>query len=284
MKQCFDHAQSFIVQPSPSSGSLLRQLDARTVASAAVSIGVVVVVLVLILFGQELFGLDRDGVNRFLSAIEASPWSFAAVAVLFTTLALVGFPQAILFAGTVAVFGPWQGSLFAWSATMISSGVTFILGRLFGARWVKRLPIGRAQTMISVMQNRGLLASMVVRWTPSAPFVVVNSVCGASGMAYWKFAVGTGIGILPKLALIAFFTEQIDDMLRFLTSGDPGALLTIGLLVVLWGGFVLFCRRLFRRLRTSSLAGLAPQTDLMQTNTAVGDQPDPVLNLKSKAG
>lgn len=269
--------------PSPSFGRFLNNLDARALTSAGVSILILAVIAVLVLFGQELLGLDRDGMRQFLAAVQASPWSFLAVALLFTSLAMVGFPQAVLFAGTVAVFGPWQGSLFAWAATMVSSAATFALGRMFGARWVRKISAGRAQTMIAVMQRRGLLASMIVRWTPSAPFIVINSICGASGMAYWKFAAGTGIGILPKLALIAFFTEQIDEMGRFLASGDPGAMLTLGLLVVAWVAFVLFCRWLYRRLRSSSLAGLASQSGITGNSPVFRVDDEPEINHKSKA-
>ena len=81
-------------------------------------------------------------------------------------------------------------------------------------------------------------------------------------MPYWKFAVGTGIGIVPKLALIAFFTEQLDDLGRFLVSGDPSAIGALVLLAALWVGFFVFCRWLYRQLRSTSLAGLAAETKI----------------------
>ncbi|GGY52477.1 TVP38/TMEM64 family protein [Parvularcula lutaonensis] len=268
---------------APTSQPLQRRFDPRRSLSAGVTLFVVVLAILLIVFGQELFGLDRAGVDNFLNAVKASPWAPVAVCLLYISLALVGFPQAMLFAGTVAVFGPWYGAVLSWGSTMVSGAVTFFLGRFFGGPWVNKLRPGKRQTLIGIMRRHGILASMIVRWTPSGPFIVVNTLCGASGMAYWKFALGTAIGVVPKLALIAFFTGQLDEIGRFLTSGDPEALVALAVLALLWVGFMLFCRWLYKRLRNTSLAGLAPQTDLTQSSSALGDQSNRALNLKSKA-
>lgn len=267
--------------PSFSSmGRRVRDIDAR---AAALPAALVVAVLLLILFGQDLLGLDREGVSRFLTAVQTSPWAPLAVVIVFVAMALVGFPQAILFAVTVAVFGAWEGAVLSWVATTTSGAVTFSLGRIFGAGWVRKVSKGRAEALIGIMQRRGLLASMIVRWVPSAPFIVVNSLCGASGMAYWKFAVGTGIGIVPKLALIAFFTEQLDDLGRFLTSGDPSAFMALAGILAAWGAFFLFCRWLYGRLRSTSLAGLAGDNEISEASSKLGRDQDSVINLKSNA-
>ncbi|MEM9810040.1 MAG: VTT domain-containing protein [Pseudomonadota bacterium] len=262
-------------------GSLFKGLSERNARSALILIGALIA---LIGFGRLFLDLDQEAIIGFFNGLKASPWSFLGVLLVFVSLAMVGFPQALLFAGTVAVFGPWWGMLYAWCATIVSASITYALGRTFGEPWVKKISGDRAQTMIRVMQNRGLLASMIVRWTPSAPFIVVNSVCGAAGMPIWKFLVGTGLGIIPKLALIAVFTEQLDDLGRFLTRGDTSAMVALIGLAAAWIVFFLFCRWLYKRLRTTSLAGLAPQTEISQKNTAFGADEQADLNLKSKAG
>lgn len=264
-------------------GPLGLKMDRRNTLMAAGSGLAVALVLFLVVFGRGFFELDQEGVNQFLLGVQTSPWSFLAVAVLFVALALVGFPQTLLYAGTVAVFGGWQGALYGWAATLISSAVTFHLGKFVGGFWVTKISEGRAQALIRIMQERGLVATMVVRWLPTAPMVVVNAICGASGMALWKFMTGTSLGIIPKIALIAFFTQQVDDMVRFLTSGDPSALMTIFGLAVAWIGFMLFCRWLYRRLRSTSLAGLTGESSVAVSASEENKQGNGDLNSKSKA-
>lgn len=258
--------------------------DQRTMLTAGGSLAAVALVLSLVLFGQGLFQLDQEGVTQFLVAVQESPWSFLGVTSLFVALALVGFPQTLLYAGTVAIFGGVQGAVYGWGATMVSSAVTFFLGKYVGGFWVTKISGGRAQSLIGIMRDRGLLATMIVRWLPTAPMVVVNSICGASGMALWKFMTGTGIGIIPKIALIAFFTQQVDDMMRFLTSGDRSALITIVGLVIAWAGFMVFCRWLYRRLKTTSLAGLTGEPDASAVSGEKNGHSNSEINSKSKAG
>ncbi|MCQ8185718.1 TVP38/TMEM64 family protein [Parvularcula maris] len=256
------------------------RFERKNLVPALVSAGLVLTVLFFVVFGQSLLGLDREGIDQFLASVRGEPSAVFAVIVLFSALALIGFPQAILFAGTVAVFGPVLGSLYAWGSTMVSSAMTFGLGRMSGARWTRRLPPGVLRDVTGVMQNRGVLASMIVRWTPSAPFIVVNAVCGASGMAMWRFMLGTGLGIVPKLLIIAFFTEQLEAAMTFMTSGEPGA---IGLLVVaamLWAAFILFCQQLYKRMKRSRLSALTMGSE---ETLRSGTTQEPVIKAKSSA-
>jgi uncharacterized membrane protein YdjX (TVP38/TMEM64 family) len=259
-------------------GAASVQAEARNWLPTALSVLAVACVLFLVVFGQSLFGLDRAGIDSFMGSVRDEPGAAFAVVVVFCSLALIGFPQAILFGVTVAVFGPILGALYAWSATMVSSAMTFGLGRFTGIRWTARLPEGTLRDISGVLQRRGVLASMVVRWTPSAPFIVVNAVCGASGMAAWRFLLGTGLGIVPKLLIIAFFTEQLEGAVGFFTSGDPKAL---GLLVVaalLWAAFIMFCRYLYKRSKTNPFRALQKQP--VQDFSVTATQ-EPAIKAKS---
>ena len=139
---------------------------------------------------------------------------------------------------------------------MCSATATFAMGHAFGARSVRRLSAGRAASMIRVMRRHGALASGIVRVTPSAPFVVVNAVCGAARVPPWKFWLGTGIGIVPKILMIALFTDQVDALVGFFQSRDPRDLWVIGLIVTGWLAFLLGVRALYMRLRARTLSGL----------------------------
>ena len=110
--------------------------------------------------------------------------------------------------------------------------------------------------MMKVAQSHGLLAAMIIRWIPSAPFIVINSVFGVASVELWKFVVGTAIGIIPKIVVVSFFTDQVDEMLGFFQSRNPGDLAVIAAVVVGWLAFLLFVRWLYMRLRQTTLKGL----------------------------
>ena len=238
-------------------GRALNNMDARAMTSAGVSLALLLFIALALVFGADALGLDQGAVQSLMTRISESPFALLGLVAVYCALALTGFPQAILIAGTVAVFGVARGIPYAWVATMCSASFTFMIGHGFGARFVRRLSAGRAATMIKVMQRHGALASGIVRVTPSAPFVVVNAVCGAAHIPLWKYWLGTGIGILPKILFLSLFTDQVDEMVGFFSSRDPADLWVIGLLVAGWLAFLVAVRALYMRLRRSTLSGLS---------------------------
>ena len=238
-------------------GRFLNNMDRQAVTSALVALGLLAFIAAMLLFGADVLGLDQSSVRAWMTRVSEAPMAWVGVVAIFCVLALTGFPQAIMIAGVVAVFGAGRGIPYAWIATMCSATFTFSLGHAFGRGFVRRLSAGRAASMIRVMQARGALASGIVRVTPSAPFVVVNAVCGAAHIPLWKFWLGTGIGILPKILFLALFTDQVDELVAFFRGQQGANLWVIAGLVLAWVAFLLAVRWLYMRLRRGAMAGLS---------------------------
>lgn len=168
-----------------------------------------------VLAGGMLFlDLDQGGVADFLRSLRDVWWSPLAVTATFTVLAFVGAPQVVLIAATVAVFGPTEGMILSWIATMISASVGYLIGRVGGADALRRLLGGRGTRVLRFIGNNGFLASLIIRLVPSGPFIVVNMALGAAKVGSMQFAGGTGIGIWPKIALVAFGAHGLDRMIQ----------------------------------------------------------------------
>ena len=241
-------------------GRFLTSMDARAITSLAVSVILLVFVVLMLAFGQQWLNLERDGqLGRLVMAAAESQWAVVGVISIFVFLALTGFPQVALITATVIVFGPRNGAIYSWIATMASATLTFGLGHFLGGRWVRRFGGDRVQRTIDFIGRHGILASGLVRVVPSAPFIVVNAAAGAAHIPMWKFWTGTGVGIVPKIALIAvlsaFFPNpnalqaEMDKVLEFFTSRDPRDLGLIVLIIAGWVGFLALMRWLYRRLR-----------------------------------
>lgn len=233
-------------------GQFINNMDARAWTSLLISVLLLGFVLIMALYGREWLGLSQMRVQEMMARIAESPFAIIGVISVFALLALTGFPQVFLIAGTVAVFGPTQGGIYSWIATMASATLTFALGHVFGGSFVRKLSAGRMTRMIGMLQKHGVLTTMMVRWTPSAPFIVVNSIAGAARISIFKFWIGTGIGIVPKIIFIAAFTGQVDELTKFFTNRDPQHLLILGLLIAGWLAFLLLVRWLYMRMRAKT--------------------------------
>ncbi|MHA7871697.1 MAG: TVP38/TMEM64 family protein [Hyphococcus sp.] len=241
-------------------GRFLNQMDAKAITSLAVSVTLLAFVVLMFLFGQQWLQLEGNQELELLMARAAeSPWAILGVVSVFSLLALTGFPQVLLITATVIAFGAWNGAVYSWIATMASATLTFGLGHFLGGRWTRRLGGERVQRTIDFIGRHGIIASGLVRVVPSAPFIVVNAAAGSAHIPMWKYWIGTGVGIIPKITLIAVLgvlaqdadvlSEGVTGIVAFFTSREPKDLAVIALVIVAWLGFLLLMRWIYRAMR-----------------------------------
>ncbi|MEM8937595.1 MAG: VTT domain-containing protein [Pseudomonadota bacterium] len=241
-------------------GRFLSEMDARAITSLSISIILLVFVILMFAFGRQWLSLEQEGALTELMARAAdSPLALIGVVSVYALLALTGFPQILLITATVIAFGPQAGASYAWIATMVSATLTFGLGHFLGGGWVRRIGGDRVERTIAFLSRHGVAASGLVRVVPSAPFIVVNAAAGAAHIPLWKYWLGTGVGIIPKIAMVALLgalapapevlSEGIGGVLDFFTNREPRNLALIGIVVGFWIGLLVLVRIIYRRMR-----------------------------------
>lgn len=165
-------------------------------------------------FGMMFVNFDQGQLADFLRALRGKWWAPIAVTGVFTLLAFLGAPQFVLIAATVAVFGPSEGIILSWIATMFSALVGYILGRIGGKKALDKLLSGRGTRLLNFIGNNGFLTSFIVRQVPTGPFILVNLALGATNVRASWFIAGTGLGIMPKILLVAFGAHGIGQVLQ----------------------------------------------------------------------
>lgn len=179
-------------------------------------------VLTLFLFGRYTEFLNLDALQEAIRQFAEGPWGVPALIIAFCACAFIGVPQFVLIGIAVYAFGPIWGSLWSWVATMCSGTITFWLGRLFGQQTLQRLGEGRIKRFTNFIAKNAFAASAIVRNAPAGPFLMVNMVFGAIRAPYLHYAGGMALGIIPKIAVIAFGMQAIQAALGgnlFLAGG-----------------------------------------------------------------
>ena len=192
----------------------LTSLDATGVRVVWVAFALFTIAGIVLAGGMLLLDIDQGAVSDFLRALRGQWWAVSALVATFVVLAFVGAPQVVLIAATVVVFGTSDGIVLAWIATMISASVGYLIGRVGGANAVRKLLGGRGGRALDFIGENGFLASMIIRMVPSGPFIVVNMALGAAKVPSMQFVGGSGIGIIPKIALVAFGGQGLGAALR----------------------------------------------------------------------
>jgi phospholipase D1/2 len=175
-------------------------------------------------------------------SLEALPFTPLAIVASYVVAGLLMVPVTLLIAVTGIVFGPVTGAAYAIGGSLLSAAVTYGLGRWLGRDTVRRMLGARINRLSRRIAKRGILAMVVVRLLPIAPFTVVNVVAGASHLRFRDYLLGTLLGMSPGIAITVTFVHNLAQAIRNPSAGTVSMLAGIVILLI---GFALLLQRLF---------------------------------------
>ena len=197
--------------------------------------------------------LDVNALVTYAGRFDQLPATPLLVILGYVVAGLLVVPVTLLIAATGVVFGPALGVVYALAGALASALVTYAVGRKLGRPTVRKLAGPRLNSVSRKLAQRGLVAVVLVRIVPVAPYTIVNLIAGASHIRLGDFLLGTLIGLLPGVLGTVLFVDRIIATVR-----EPGFVTFASLAIVagLLGGFaVMLQRRLARRERAATPAG-----------------------------
>lgn len=218
----------------------------RPVPGRLIGLGLVAVMLALLAIAWRWTPL-REWVNLaslldLARGLEALPFTPLAVVASYVVAGMVMVPVTLLIAVTGIVFGPVTGAAYAIVGTLLSAAVSYGLGSWLGRDTVRRMLGARINRLSRRIAKRGILAMVVVRLLPIAPFTVVNVVAGASHLGFRDFMIGTLLGMSPGIVITVTFVHNLAEAVRNPSVGSVTILAGIVALVI---GFAIGLQRLF---------------------------------------
>ncbi len=127
---------------------------------------------------------------------------------------LIMLPVTLLILATALLFNPLLGFGYALLGSVLSAVSTYGIGRFMGRDTVRRIAGAKLNDISKKMARRGLIAVVLVRFLPVAPFTVVNLVAGASHIGFRDFLLGTLIGMSPGILMISAFEGSLQRAIR----------------------------------------------------------------------
>lgn len=188
--------------------------------------------------------LNLPALIAFGEQLRQLPFTPLLVVAAFVVACLLMVPVMLLIAATGLVFGLMPGAFYALAGTLCAAAAGYGVGAALGRDLVRRVLGARINRLSRRVARRGLIAMIVIRVLPIAPFGVVNLVCGASHIRLRDYLLGTAIGILPGILLTTAFAHNIAMAIR---RPEPHTLGILLILVLLLLGFAIGVRRMLRR-------------------------------------
>ncbi|WP_220807878.1 VTT domain-containing protein [Noviherbaspirillum aridicola] len=169
------------------------------------------------------------GVARELDALPFTPLAVVGGYVL-AGIAMV--PVMLLIAVTGIVFGPLLGTAYALTGTLLSAACAYGIGHWLGRETVQKMLGPRINRLSQRLARQGIVAMVVVRMLPIAPFTVVNVVAGASHIRFRDYLIGTLFGMLPGITMTVTFVHHLAEAVRNPSPGTIAVLVTLAALII----------------------------------------------------
>jgi uncharacterized membrane protein YdjX (TVP38/TMEM64 family) len=182
----------------------------RAVLLAFIICGLIGLVILWKINGPE----DGASLSEMLSEVRLAgnslpPW--AAIGYILAA-SVVAIPMGAISIVACGVFGPWAGALYILAGATLGATISYAIGRYLGHEWLRLFAGERINRISTRLAERGILAVIVIRMLPIAPFAIVNMVAGTSHFRSRDFVLGTIFGMLPGTVLIAFSVGQVQNL------------------------------------------------------------------------
>lgn len=176
--------------------------------------------------------LNLDALVSYAEWIDEQPFAPIVVALAYVLGGLLVIPVMLLIAVTSIVFGPVLAIVYSLLGSILSASVIYSLGRTLGRDAVRRLAGRRLNDLSRRLAHRGLLAIVLVRIVPVAPFSMINIVAGASHIGWRDFILGTIVGLTPTIILTSMFVDRAVAAMQHPSAASFALLATIAALIV----------------------------------------------------
>lgn len=133
--------------------------------------------------------------------------------VFYAFRGLFFFPATILTIASGALFGPVYGSIYTFFGILLSSFLSFAIGRFFGGKFFQSRNLSSKQKVSSFHRKllRNGKTSVLIMRLLFFPFDAVGYLSGAIGIKQRDFLIGTAFGTIPGLLAFTFLGGSTID-------------------------------------------------------------------------
>lgn len=153
--------------------------------------------------------LDVPRAVDALRELDSVAWMPVILIAAFIVGGLILFPVNVLTAAAIIVFGNILGVIYTLIGVTLSAIVLYEIGHHTGRHLLQRVPGGRLHRLSVALAQHGILAVVVLRIVPVAPYSIINLMAGASHIARRDYIVGTIVGMTPGTVLAALLIDRV---------------------------------------------------------------------------
>jgi phospholipase D1/2 len=169
--------------------------------------------------------------GMWLDRLSQSEWAGPIVVAGFVLGSFVIFPVTAMIAATGIALGPKDGFLWASVGSAVAVTIDYSIARLVPERTIERWVGPWVGRMGQRFKRGGVVAVMVARNLPFAPFTLINVVAGGARIPFRDYMIGTVLGMGPIIAALTVLGDRLRGAWE---SPTPTNMALLGLAIILW--------------------------------------------------
>jgi uncharacterized membrane protein YdjX (TVP38/TMEM64 family) len=93
----------------------------------------------------------------------------------------------------------WIGSTVTLCGCVLGAIIAFVIGRYLARNWAKKKlqESPKLKALSYLIKKEGLSIIILSRLSPVFPFPILSYILGVTSISFWKYSLGTAIGLLP---------------------------------------------------------------------------------------
>jgi len=160
---------------------------------------------------------------KFLDWVDSiGYWGYLFFIIAFI---IMGFPFAygytILGLGVGFLYHIWKGTLIMAIGTNIGSALSFFFCRKILRTYIEN-QIRSSTKLYAIflsIGDHGFKISLLLRFVP-IPFGIQNAIMAISTVDFYKYVIGTFIGLLPEQVVITYFGSTLNKLSNVVSGED----------------------------------------------------------------
>lgn len=121
------------------------------------------------------------------------------------------FPAAVLAVAGGLAFGPFMGTLYLVTGTVLGAISCFCLARIMGDDWIRRIlpKWPQLNCLGGKAATYDFKTILILRLMPILPWDMVSFLSGLSGASFWSYCVATFIGSIPGAIVFCYLGTNL---------------------------------------------------------------------------
>ncbi len=170
------------------------------------------IVVLFLIANYFLYTSDiLSNTDQLVSLIEGyGAWSYIVfVLIVIAEILAAPIPGLIIYTAGGIIFGVWLGGTLALIGNIIGASIAFFLARKFGDNFSFDIDEKKQKLIDKFSDKYGGYTMFLLRVNPFTSTDIFSYLAGFTKMKYFKFILGTTLGLAPFVYLQAYFGSDI---------------------------------------------------------------------------